>query len=112
LSDFPRSILEFQQRFGDDDACRRYLFASRWPDGVSCPRCGGARARAQPERRMWECRPCGHQTSGTAGGGDARHPHTPLQLWFWPPTWWPTHHPGISAVQLKRQLGIARYDTA
>ncbi|HEX5924536.1 MAG TPA: IS1595 family transposase, partial [Baekduia sp.] len=23
-----------------------------------------------------------------------------------------THHPGISAVQLKRQLGIARYDTA
>ena len=33
--DFPRSILEFQQRFGDEGACRDYLFASRWPDGFS-----------------------------------------------------------------------------
>jgi ribosomal protein L37AE/L43A len=65
--DFPRSILEFQQRFGDEGACRAYLFASRWPDGFSCPRCGGARAGEQPKRRLWECRACGHQTSVTAG---------------------------------------------
>lgn len=37
---------------------------------------------------------------------------TPLQLWFWAAYLVATHHPGISAVQLQRQLGIARYETA
>ena len=37
---------------------------------------------------------------------------TPLQLWLWAAYLVATHHPGISAVQLKRQLGIGRYDTA
>jgi hypothetical protein len=31
--DFPRSIIEFQRRFADEEACRAYLFASRWPEG-------------------------------------------------------------------------------
>jgi ribosomal protein L37AE/L43A len=108
---FPHSILEFQQRFGEEDACRRYLFASRWPEGFCCPRCGGRTAGEQPKRRLWECRACGHQTSVTAG--TVMHgTRTPLQLWFWAAYLVATHHPGISAVQLKRQLGIARYDTA
>lgn len=37
---------------------------------------------------------------------------TPLQMWFWAAYLVTTHHPGISAVQLQRQLGIARYETA
>jgi hypothetical protein len=37
---------------------------------------------------------------------------TPLQVWFWAAYLVATHHPGISAVQLKRQLGIGRYETA
>lgn len=37
---------------------------------------------------------------------------TPLQVWFWAAYLVATHHPGISAVQLQRQLGIARYETA
>ncbi|TML20303.1 MAG: transposase, partial [Actinobacteria bacterium] len=34
---FPRSVIEFQRLFPDELACRAYLFASRWPDGFSCP---------------------------------------------------------------------------
>ena len=37
---------------------------------------------------------------------------TPLQAWFWAAYLVATHHPGISAVQLQRQLGIRRYETA
>jgi transposase-like protein len=47
-------------------------------------------------------------TAGTVMHGT----RTPLQLWFWAAYLVATHHPGISAVQLKRQLGIGRYDTA
>jgi hypothetical protein len=87
------------------------LFASRWPDGFSCPPCGDPRAGEQPKRRLWECRACGHQTSVTAGTVMHRA-RTPLRVWFWAADLVATHHPGISAVQLKCQLGIARYDTA
>jgi transposase-like protein len=37
---------------------------------------------------------------------------TPLTLWFWAAYLVSTHGPGISALQLQRQLGIGRYETA
>src|SRR6266511_4756599 len=36
----------------------------------------------------------------------------PLRLWFWAAYLVATHTPGISAVQLQRQLGLPRYETA
>ena len=38
--------------------------------------------------------------------------HMPLTLWFWAAYLVSTHGPGISALQLQRQLGISRYETA
>jgi Transposase zinc-ribbon domain len=38
--DFPKTLAEFQVRFATEDACRRYLMESRWPNGYRCPRCG------------------------------------------------------------------------
>ena len=38
--------------------------------------------------------------------------HLPLALWFWSAYLVSTHAPGISALQLRRQLGINRYETA
>jgi hypothetical protein len=74
------------------------------------PRCGGQTAGEQSKRRLWACRSCGHQASVTAGTV-MNGTRTPLRVWFWAAYLMATHHPGISAVQLKRQLGIARYDT-
>jgi transposase-like protein len=37
---------------------------------------------------------------------------TPLRIWFWAAYLGATHHPGISAKQLQRQLGLSRYETA
>ena len=38
--------------------------------------------------------------------------HLPLTVWFWAAYLVATHGPGISALQLQRQLGISRYETA
>ena len=38
--------------------------------------------------------------------------HTPLRTWFWAAYLVSTHHPGISAKQLQRQLALSRYETA
>jgi transposase-like protein len=109
--DFPRSIVDFQERFPDDAACLEYLAALRWPEGFRCPACGSERAWVLERRHLWECSDCHHQASVTAE--TVMHgTRTPLRLWFWAAYLVATHTPGISAVQLQRQLGISRYETA
>ncbi len=108
---FPRSIVEFQRQFPDEGSCRAYLFASRWPGGFRCPGCDGDEVGVLQRRRVWQCKGCGRQTSVTAG--TVMHKtQTPLTLWFWAAYLVATHAPGISAVQLRRQLAISRYETA
>ena len=110
--DFPLTIMEFQERSADEEACREYLFACRWPDGFRCRRCGGGEVGLMHRRRrVWQCKRCGAQTSVTAGTV-MHNTQTPLRLWFWAAYLVATHHPGVSAVQLQRQLGIARHETA
>jgi hypothetical protein len=109
--DFPRSIIEFQRRFPDDQACREYLLASRWPEGFRCPRCSGPAATPLPRRLLLPCSGCRHQVSATAGTV-LHKTHTPLHLWFWAAYLMSTATPGISALQLQRQLGVKRYETA
>ena len=38
--DFPKSEIEFHERFSDPNACYEYLFQQKWPDGFICKRCG------------------------------------------------------------------------
>lgn len=109
--DFPRSLREFQRRFADEEACRQYLAASRWPDGFRCPQCGFGDALELPGRLLSRCRNCARDTSVTAGTVLHRT-RVPLTQWFWAAYLVTTHTPGLSALQLQRQLGISRYETA
>lgn len=109
--DFPRTLGEFQARFSTEDACRQYLVESRWPDGYRCPRCGHLEAYAIARRALLQCAACRHQVSVTAGSVLHRT-RMPLQHWFWAAYLVTTHTPGFSALQLQRQLGLKRYETA
>ena len=109
--DFPRTLAEFQGRFASEEDCRRYLVACRWPDGFRCPRCGEPDAYELAGRELLQCRACRHQASVTAGTVLHRT-HVPLRLWFAAAYLVTTHTPGFSAVQLQRQLGLGRYETA
>jgi hypothetical protein len=103
--------MEFQVRFATEGACLAYLAASRWPHGFVCPGCGGGEAWVLARRHLWECAECRLQTSVTAG--TVMHgTRTPLRTWFWAAYLVASHHPGISAKQLQRQLGLSRYETA
>lgn len=108
---FPRSLAEFHTLFSTEDACTAYLVQSRWPDGFVCPRCGRKEAFTLPRRSLYQCKPCGYQVSVTAG--TIMHAtRTPLVQWFRAAYLMTTLTPGISALQLKRQLGLASYQTA
>ena len=106
----PQSLVEFQQRFATEERCAHYLFNLRWPAGFLCPRCGCRTGYTLASRRVIECRN-GHQVSLTSGTGMHRS-KLPLTLWFHAAYLVSTLTPGISALQLQKQLGISRYETA
>jgi hypothetical protein len=112
MTDFPRSLPEFQRRFGDEAACAEYLAAVRWADGFRCPACGGGKGwRLSTKPFTWECADCSKQTSITAG--TVMHgSKLELTMWFWAAYLMATHSNGISATQLQLQLGIGSYKTA
>lgn len=112
MTDFPRSLLEFQRGFPDDAACAAYLTAARWPDGFVCPACGSLKGWALTTK-AWthECAACRRQTSVTAG--TVLHgSKLPLTVWFWAAYLMATHSNGISALQLQKQLGLGSYKSA
>jgi hypothetical protein len=110
---FPESLPAFQKMFPDDQACARYLEAIRWRDGFQCPKCN---VTAEPFRfaarpHQLRCKGCEKDTSLIAGTVMERT-HTPLSTWFWAAFLVASLTPGMSAVQLQRQLGLSRYETA
>jgi hypothetical protein len=36
IKDYPSIILEFEQSFATEEACRRYLLQLRWPEWFCC----------------------------------------------------------------------------
>jgi len=109
--DFPRNIFEFQERFSTEHACVHYLIESRWPDGFECPKCSETEFYWLESRKLLQCTNCRKQTSVTAGTVMHRSKQ-PLRVWFWAAYLVTTHTPGISAVQLQRQVGLSSYKTA
>lgn len=88
-----------------------YLARSRWPEGFRCPACGSTLAYLLRRRRLWQCQACRRQTSVTAGTVLHRT-RQPLRRWFLAAYLLSTMTPGVSALQLKRQLGIPSYGSA
>jgi len=108
---FPTSIFDFQHQFSTEDACLRFLIQSRWPDGFRCPRCGHDQFYWKAQRQLLQCKACGYQASVTAGTVMHRT-KIPLTAWFHAAYLVSTITPGISAMQLQRQLGSVTYKTA
>jgi len=107
--DYPATLLEFEDRFATEAACRDCVERLRWPHGFHCPSCAHRRGW-RTRRGTWFCAKCRRQTSATAGtifDGTRK----PLRVWFrviWLVT---SQKTGASALGLQRQLGLRRYET-
>ena len=108
--DYPRTLMDVEKRFGDDEACRCYLFALRWPEGFVCPRCGSRLAWTM-SRGLCLCRGCRRQVSVTSGT-IFQDRKLPLTVWFRAMWYVTSQKNGASALGLQRVLGIGSYKTA
>lgn len=109
MPDFPTSLGDFQRRYPDEAACAAWLFTARWPAGFRCPACAHEKGWPHGGKPFtFECAACGKQTSVTAG--TIMHgSKLPLTAWFWAAYLVATHSNGISALQLRNQLGLGSY---
>ena len=105
----PMNLVELIAEFGNDEMCRKYLQALRWPKDVTCPRCN-SEATAIANRSQFDCDACHYQFSATSGT-IFHDTHLPLQKWFLATYLLCESKKGMSACQIQRTLGIS-YKTA
>lgn len=109
MDEYPRNLTELEQRFGREDACRKYLADLRWPDGFRCPRCGGD--KGWPVGNLQRCSACRYTVSVTAGT-IFEGTRKPLTLWFRAIWWVVSQKNGASAKGIQRVLELGSYQTA
>ena len=103
-------FLEVQEQFGSEEACRKYLFELRWPNGFICPRCGCREYYQISTRNKYQCKSCRYQISVTAGTVMDRS-HLDLRIWIWAIYLVARDKRGYSAMQLSTELSLP-YNTA
>jgi transposase-like protein len=109
-----KNKVQFQKGYSLVDLYRNYgaeaLFNWRWPLGFRCPHCGSGRHSVVKTRKLYQCTDCHHQTS-LISGTIFEQTKLPLTIWFLAIHLITQAKTGISALALKRQVGVS-YNTA
>lgn len=106
------SIADFMERYGTQEKCHAALVASRWPTGFVCPHCASTRHCTFERKGLqyWQCSACREQTTVTCGT-IFQATKLPLTRWFLAMHLLTQAKNNVSALELKRHLGV-RYKCA
>jgi transposase-like protein len=102
------SMREFLNMYGTDDLCEASLIARRWPCGFECPRCAVCVVQTSFARqgwRYWQCADCQYQCSAVSGT-IFESSKLPLTSWFLAIRLLNQSKTSVSALELKRHLGV------
>jgi transposase-like protein len=105
------NLIDVHTLFPTEEKCRELLVRLRWPEGPRCLRCKAPVVELETEKQLFYCKDCDYQFSVTAGTvfNDS---HLPLFKWFAATLLLCEAKKGMSALQIKRTLGIGGYKTA
>jgi len=104
------SLIELFQNYGTEEQCTQALFKWRWPMGFKCSECGCDKYCFLKTRRLYQCHKCHHQTS-IISGTIFEQTKLPLTTWFLAIYLLTQSKTGLSALALKREIGVS-YNTA
>jgi len=103
----PENLLEAVRYFSDPQVCHDFAVSMRWPEGITCPRCGSEQVGFVKTRRIWNCKGCKKQFSFKVG---TIFEDSPLGLDKWLVALWMLTGAknGISSCELARALGVTQ----
>lgn len=116
------AITDVASYLTDEAAAQDALMHLRWPNGVKCPLCDGgkkvyevfyrhtAKDGTESVRRQWKCGACRKRFSVTSRS-IFEGSHIPVGQWIYIIFMMCSSKKGVSANQLKRELGVS-YKTA
>ena len=105
----PESLQEAIIYFSDEDRCIDYLVAMRWPDGVTCPRCGRENVPYLATQRRWQCKTKHPRRQFSVKVGTVME-DSPISLTKWLPAMWMLANckNGISSYELARDIKVTQ----
>jgi len=105
----PTTLQEAVVYFADPVNCRHYLVARRWPNGVTCPRCGSADVLFLEKYNRWHCRQKHDAPQFTLKTGTIME-DSPIGLDKWLMAMWQIVNckNGISSYEVHRAIGITQ----
>lgn len=98
--------VKFSQLFHSEEACEKYLYKMKFPEGFHCPKCQHNEYYYHKPRKLYQCKACKHQTSLTAGT-IFHKTRTPLQKWFHAIYLEASDKRGVAALALTKKLKIS-----
>lgn len=102
---------EFERQFPTDNACKAYIVAKRWPDGVRCPRCQSSEKIYQRKGQSYRWICCNKGCGERRGYGFSvttatifQDTKVSLKIWFKIGYLMLTAKKGISSLQVRRVI--------
>jgi transposase-like protein len=106
---YPKTLIEAVHLYADPEIAHKFAVATRWPNGVACPRmgCGSANVHFIATRRTWRCNDCKRQFSTKVG---TIFEESPLGYDKWLPAIWLITNAknGISSCEIARALAVTQ----
>jgi transposase-like protein len=105
----PTTLQEAIIYFSKPENCRTYLVARRWPNGVTCPRCGSKDVLFLEKYNRWHCREKHEAPQFTLKTGSIME-DSPIGLDKWLTATWQIVNckNGISSYEVHRAIGITQ----
>ena len=105
----PKTLQEAILYFKNPANCRTYLVARRWPNGVTCPRCGSQNVLFLEKYNRWHCREGHDAPQFTLKTGTVME-DSPIGLDKWLTAMWQIVNckNGISSMEVHRAIGVTQ----
>jgi len=104
------NILEFVEKFKDELTCKAYLRDIRLKEGVTCKHCGGKKHYWLAAKWQFQCSTCSFRTT-LRSGTVMENSNLSIRKWFLIMLFMTSTKKGMSACEIKRQMGHTRYNT-
>ena len=103
------SLVEAVRQFSDESEVESMFVRNRWPNGVTCPKCGSVNIQERRTRKPqpYRCRVC-RKDFNVKTGTVMQGSNIPLSKWALAVNLMTTNLKGASNMKLHRDLGVTQ----